>query len=243
MATEIPIEKKLNLRRMEKILRYLQYAGAAVLVVFAVLIVVSLISLKQLDATIDTRKQEIKDKGLELLKQRVEIEKQKKESAELAEKIKIQNAALDVYRSKERDPEDIAEIKKNIELTLSTTDNVAEIPPRIYMQISSEEQRPFAARISKLLQTKGYIVPGIENVHEKAPDNSEIRYYATDDASIKDVKDIQTNCASWGLKLDVPNPIRSRSVRPRHYEIWIGKTVGVTPNLTPVITPGTIGLP
>lgn len=55
--------------------------------------------------------------------------------------------------------------------------------PLLYIQIGSENQRAAAAEIRKEGQGRGFLVPGIENVKNKAaiPKNTEVRYFRVGD--------------------------------------------------------------
>ncbi|HSS21939.1 MAG TPA: hypothetical protein VLL54_17835 [Pyrinomonadaceae bacterium] len=225
MDPQAPLQKKLNLDRLESIRRYLKYGAAVFAVLFVGLIA---LSLYRLDRAIVAKRAEFSSIELAIKDKQLEIEQQKKESEKLAEKIKTQNAALDVYRSKPIDAEQAKQLKTAVELTTVPT-NVTQlafsIPARIYLQISGPEQMEFAEKIAKNLQSKGYVVPGIEDVGNKVPNESDLRYYAGDDVTLKDVREIQANCKEWGLVLTT-NQLNSSSARPRHYEIWLGKNVG-----------------
>jgi len=79
--------------------------------------------------------------------------------------------------------------------------------------------------VVRLLQKRGYIVPGIENVGSKAriPARSQLRYYQTDSVAEADIKDIVSTLRGIGIDIQTPAPITSSNVRARHYELWFGK--------------------
>jgi len=227
-ARELPT---LNLRRLETFQRLLQYGAFLVLLVFLGLIALSWFQLRRINNEIAAADADLNQKRLEIDKLRIDADKLRAENGGLQ---KVNGALTDVTRSiGGESPEQAEKIKQVVEESIgSSATDLTQIPARIYMHIGNAEQRRFAAAIANRLQAQGYIVPGIENVHEKAPLESDIRYYASDAATMKDVQDIQANCLRWGLKLTVPrNPVSSHSVRPRHYEIWFGKNAAQNPTI------------
>jgi hypothetical protein len=215
---------QLNLKRLQTIQRWLQYGALAVLVVFMGLIAFSWLELRKI-------KTEIDEADNRLLATKAEIA----ELAAYLEQLKIDkkgledvNAALTtVTRSIGKESrKEAPNLKTAIEETITPTEELQRVPPRVYIQISNEEQRPAAAIIAKHLQASGYIVPGIENVGDKAPSVADLRYFQSDDGTRKDVEDIRDKCSGWGLKLVVPPKPLPGYIRPRRYEIWFAKNSG-----------------
>jgi type II secretory pathway pseudopilin PulG len=95
---------------------------------------------------------------------------------------------------------------------------------RVYIQIGDAAQRARAQEVSRQLEARGYVVPGIENISgkAKAPPVSQLRFYGADDAARKDVDDIVGFFQGIGVALKTVQLPASGGVRPRHYEIWFG---------------------
>lgn len=214
---------QLNLKRLEKIQRWLQYGALVVLLIFIGLIALSWLELRQIKSEIDLADSQLQVKKNEIKELTANLDQLKSDKKGLLE---INGALTTVTRSiGQESPKQAQRLKQSIEDSLTETNDGRQIPARVYIHISSEDQRPFALNIAKRLQSNGYIVPGIENVGDKAPPAADLRYFQKDDGTLKEVQDIHDKCSGWGLKLDVPNkPLSGHGVRPRHYEIWFGRS-------------------
>lgn len=234
---------KLNLRRLESIQRLLQYGAAAVLLVFLALIAFSAYKLIQINKQIDA-------KQAELAQLTQTIEKQKQELVQSNEKIERQDVTLEtlINPNQPLNTEQAEQVKQTVEEKISqqNNNNAALIPPRIYIQIGREDQRKRAGEIARRLHAAGYLAPGVENVHEKAPPTSQLRYYQMDEVAQTDIRNLLEFFRSIGVHLDKPVQVRnSGGVRPRHYEIWFGDDFGrpahpaepETPRPTPLTHP------
>jgi len=98
------------------------------------------------------------------------------------------------------------------------------LPPRVYIQIASESQRPVARQLENHLSNNNFLAPGIENVSKKAscPDSTEVRYFQQDekDEATRLVKLIQgVTTVRKTPQLITPHG----NSRPRHYEIWFSR--------------------
>ncbi|MCW3107652.1 MAG: hypothetical protein JWQ09_2158 [Segetibacter sp.] len=99
------------------------------------------------------------------------------------------------------------------------------LPPRVYIQISGEDQRQVGKTVqSKLLQS-GYLAPGVENIKGKAniPSKTEVRYYRDEEIEeasriVHFLKDLKLGIEMRDSPVKVPGS--GRGTRPRHYEIW-----------------------
>jgi hypothetical protein len=117
------------------------------------------------------------------------------------------------------------QVQQLVETNIEQSVGEKKIAARVYIQIGDEDQRARASEVVRLLQKRGYIVPGIENVGSKAriPNRSELRYYQTDSVGEADVNDIVIALREIGIAVQTPPAITSGNVRPRHYELWFGK--------------------
>ncbi len=208
-----PLVHKLNLRRLEKIQRILQYGALLVLLVFIALIVVSALKLRAINREIDSKQQELTEASATLEQRRREIARLEEITTRLNETV---TAIVDP--TTRLAPEQAEHVEQTIEERVS--DNVKQTPARVYIQIAREEQRQRAAEIVHKLQAEGFIVPGIENVGNKSPSTSELRYFQGKSVA-QDIEEIRAVFRATGIKLDAKQ-LTSSSAHPRHYEIWFG---------------------
>ena len=212
----------LDLGKLELVQRWSQYAAAVVLVVFVALFVAGSILLnKQIDQ-IRANDLKIKSQGLEIKANEDKIKTLDKEIATgktAMKSVVYPNANL-------LDTKQADQVKQFVESSIDQGDGEKKIAARVYIQIGDEAQRARAAEVVRLLQKRGYIVPGIENVGSKAriPDHSQLRYYQSDSIAQADTKDIITTLREVNIPIQLPDaPNTSSNVRPRHYELWFGK--------------------
>jgi hypothetical protein len=212
---------RLDLGKLELVRRWSQYAAVLVLVIFVVLFVAGSIQLNNLYARI-SRGKETLDRQAE----RIEANDLKIKSQE--EKINIRDTTIQALldpNAKPLDAKQADQVKQIVESNIDQSGGEKKIAARIYIQIGDEDQRARATEVVRLLQKRGYIVPGIENVGSKAriPARSQLRYYQSDNVAEADIKDIVTILRGIGIEIQTPAPITSSNVRPRHYELWFGK--------------------
>jgi len=211
----------LDLGKLELVQRWSQYAAVLVLVIFVALFVAGTIMLNNLYARI-SRGQETLDKQTEQIKANdLKIKSQE-------EKINIRDTTIQALldpNAKPLDAKQADQVKQIVESNIDQSGGEKRIAARIYIQIGDEDQRVRATEVVRLLQKRGYIVPGIENVGSKAriPARSQLRYYQTDSVAEADIKDIVSTLRGIGIEIQTPAPITSSNVRPRHYELWFGK--------------------
>ena len=105
------------------------------------------------------------------------------------------------------------------------------VPPRVYLHIAEEGQRPAAQALQTALIEVGFIVPGIQNVAGKAyvPPQSEVRYFASDDRTVELARKIAAIAADQklvrrGLKLSPEKPsardLKISTDLASHFEVW-----------------------
>ncbi|MET3127443.1 hypothetical protein ABID42_002558 [Arcicella rosea] len=104
------------------------------------------------------------------------------------------------------------------------TPNLSLLPPRVYIQISTEGQRDETKVIQSALRAKNFLVPGIENVGGKKiglPKLVEVRYCRDEekDEAFKIIDIIRSKYPNLNIN-SIPRKISGKGVRPRHYEIW-----------------------
>ena len=120
-------------------------------------------------------------------------------------------------------------ILKTAEVTnayVSKTQQSNQLPPRVYVQISNNQQRARADKIAAALRSIGFTVPAYDDVGERAPKRNQLRYYqSVDDAETASTTENLNKALQKIKETDGPNwsTVRlqhSRSVRPGHFEIW-----------------------
>jgi len=105
----------------------------------------------------------------------------------------------------------------------TTAVDTSKLPPRVYLQIASKEQRPRADKIAGALRGKGFLVPAYELVDSRhASSTNQLRYYKStgESGGMDPNKILQTiksaDSANWSVvALRSPGPVRSG-----HFEIW-----------------------
>lgn len=109
-------------------------------------------------------------------------------------------------------------------LDTKSANTLSTLPPRVYIQISNENQRDLAKSVQKMLGNNHFIAPGVENVGEKSPKITEVRYFNNNDKNeainiIKLLKsqNIVVDNQPKKIGLNVQNVTS-------HYEIWFAKT-------------------
>jgi hypothetical protein len=212
---------RLDLGKLELVRRWSQYAAVLVLVVFVVLFVAGSIQLNNLYARISRGKETLDRQADQIKANDLKIKSQE-------EKINIRDTTIQALldpNAKPLDAKQADQVKQIVESNIDQSGGEKRIAARIYIQIGDEDQRARATEVVRLLQKRGYIVPGIENVGSKAkiPARSQLRYYQTDSVAEADIKDIVSTLRGIGIDIQTPAPITSSNVRSRHYELWFGK--------------------
>jgi len=219
---------KLNLRRLESIQRLLQYASVVVLAVFIILIAVSYFKLSSLNELSDNKRKELTNTQKELTDTqfRTELESnrlsnlQKEYSAlEKASNLLLEKASNSLT-SKQKE-----EVKRTYEEKLKQEDNSKQAPVWIYIQIADDKQRNAANDIARQLKSKGFNVPGIENVGDRAPNNSQLRTCGKMDDPItkRDLNELTVTLNRLKVNLGEPNFLSNcGKANSRQYELWFG---------------------
>lgn len=102
------------------------------------------------------------------------------------------------------------------------------LAPRIYAQIVREQDRAYAARMSKVLTDEGYLVLGIEYVARpyRPLTHTEVRFYK--DAELEEAQRIVEVLQGAGeskAKVRDLNLDHNKKVRPNHFEVWFAPQV------------------
>ncbi len=140
--------------------------------------------------------------------------------------------------------------EKNADLTSIQTSN--KLPPRIYIQIASDNQRGRADKIAETLRREGFTVPAYQLVGGRAPTRNQLRYYKSPDTAEESAnvavlnKALQKISEADGQKWASFQLNRSSSVRAGHFEMWFASdptTTTLLPSPTPItVTRVTVNL-
>lgn len=95
------------------------------------------------------------------------------------------------------------------------------LPPRLYIQVGSEEDREQAALMRPALHSSGFLVPGVEKV-QSTPRLPEIRYCEgkVGEAHPGNLKKVIDPFFTAQVKLVVLAPSLCTKVRENHFELW-----------------------
>lgn len=189
-----------------------QIAALASLVVFLVLIAFSA-------SRLITLKGEVADVEQELAAKRQELEDVEQELAEAERKVEVHR---ELYGKMAQEDPGLA--RTATAAVLEADPEAAEILPRVYIHIRSEEQRPPAATLGEALERAGFVVPGIERLADIGPSQSELRYFHDTEREVTDAERAAAVLGAAGLALEpklVPGFEDSTEIRPRHYELWL----------------------
>lgn len=144
---------------------------------------------------------------------KTEIDSLQKLKDTLSARLMVSNSANLVERQVDK-----VSIEQNL------TDITAVAAPRVYIHISNRSQNSIAKRVATILQKNGFVVPGIENVGNKSPQVTQVRYFNNSEQEKKDVKYILGLFKKQDIRVDeqLVSLTGQSKVRPRHYEIWFG---------------------
>ncbi|HEV8428121.1 MAG TPA: ATP-binding protein [Pyrinomonadaceae bacterium] len=120
------------------------------------------------------------------------------------------------------------------------------LPPRVYFQLASNNQRARADKIADALRGIGFIVPPYEIVEKGTPRGNELRFYKTADGSDQSNNDNRDKALAKVREIDgqgwaLVGLQPSSSVRPGTLELWFAgdaaPVVSPSPSPTPTATP------
>jgi len=195
-----------------------QIVALASLVVFLVLIAFSA-------SRLVTLKGEVADVERELDTKRQELRNVEQELAEAERKLEVHR---ELYGKRAQEDPRLA--RTATAAVLEADPEAAEILPRVYIHIRSEEQRPPAAALGEALERAGFVVPGIERLVDIGPSESELRYFRNTEREVADAERAAAVLSAADLALEpkfVPGFEDSTKIRPRHYELWLAPDFAV----------------
>src|SRR5688572_23836475 len=196
-------ERKLNLGRLERLQRLLQYGAALVLLVFVVLIALAWSGLRDLNVRKGRAAQELAEteKRLAEANEQLALKKNALDAAQSVNTV-LSNVA-DAYKEEHPERAEMVNdaVRNAVETSITASagqggteaQTAAQVPPRVYIQIVNSGQRGRAAEVSRKLREQGFIVPGVENMERKGhrQPNSDVRFDPADESAAKDTEAIR----------------------------------------------------
>ena len=230
-TTQTP-ERKLNLGRLERLQRLLQYGAALVLLVFVALIALAWTELSDLNRRRDKAREALTKAEQELAAVNGQLAL-KKNALDAAQSVNtVLSNVADAYKEEHPEKAELVNtaLRNAVETSITEsagqggpqTQAAEQVPPRVYIQIMNSGQRARAAEVSRKLREQGFIVPGVENMERKGhrQSSSDVRFNPSDGSSAEDAKKIHAVLGDFGIKLKEVK--LSADTRPRQYELWLG---------------------
>lgn len=231
----------IDLKKLDAIQKILKRVAILSLVIFVGLIAFSAYQLYSINRQItakskelDEKLKQIKEKDDELASKQQQLEALEKNYAALNNLYGKTVAAAPASASQTAVNE-IAANPKTAQATIDVIEAnpmIARILPCVYIQIKDESQRAKAKEIVDKLKASGFIAPGIENVAEKAPPKTELRYFNQGDVTSSDVKNIVSILNGENIQVEakfikteepaVRGNGTANKTRAWRYELWFG---------------------
>jgi septal ring factor EnvC (AmiA/AmiB activator) len=123
---------------------------------------------------------------------------------------------------------DSSTIEKAVAKNIVSNPKAGAPPPRVYIQIVDEAQRQKAREFQSVLQQRGYVVPGIENVGRKGikgPTTTEVRYDNRNPGDADKAAQIAAIIHDHYQIAALPRPLPGRLKLARGaFEVWFAKS-------------------
>lgn len=103
-----------------------------------------------------------------------------------------------------------------------------EVKPRVYIHVRDKAQVDTALKIGNALKKNGFIVPKEEILVDKGPAVTEVRYFRESEKALaEDISRLlREDLKLHGTRLSyIPGYETSKAIRPKHYEIWLSKSL------------------
>lgn len=178
----------------------------------------SAIHLRDLQRENNKAEAELKERLTRIETLNQEIEMKERQLKILNEAQAQLGASADTKLAKEADQALQAAIQSNAQAEYDL--------PRVYFHIREERQREKLKPLVDALIAKGFSVPRVIFVGTNAPVETQLRYFQRGEQEDEDQTQILRALRSKGLTIEEryipPSPELVR-IRPRHYEVWLGK--------------------
>jgi hypothetical protein len=89
------------------------------------------------------------------------------------------------------------------------------------VHVSGDEEREAARRVTQLLETAQWVVPGIQRVGTRSPKVSQLRYFKQTEQP--EAEQIATVLKKGGYEVSlayIAGYEDSKAIRPMHFELW-----------------------
>lgn len=231
----------LDLQAIDRASKAASRGGLLALAVIFTGIVVSSLQLAQMRPQVAATAQELtelrnqaQEQKKQLSQQAAIIESQKSEALVQQKKIQALKTEMVSLEKKKQAYQQLfnnfkapkAQMERAINATLQENPKVAEIIPRIYIQIGSESQRAPARALASKLEDAGYIMPGIELVSGFKGQKSDVRHYSDDQNTKKELQRLIELLNGQGVRpisKYLPQFRNLAQSRPLQFELWLGQ--------------------
>jgi hypothetical protein len=99
--------------------------------------------------------------------------------------------------------------------------------PQVYVHVPDEASRRGARRAAERLEEAGFAVPGIENVGDRSPAATQLRYFRKREEAIARTVAGELRKARHPVRVVyIAGYERSGRIDPLHFELWFGQEAG-----------------
>jgi hypothetical protein len=161
----------------------------------------------------------------ELNDKRTKVESLNKEIEMKQTQLKILNEAQ-AQLGASVDPKLANEADQALQAAILSNAKAGDVLPRVYFHIREERQRENLKPLVDALIAKGFSVPRVIFVGTNAPLETQLRYFQRGEQESQDLTQILAILRDKGLKIEdryIPPSAELVRIRPRHYEVWLGK--------------------
>lgn len=221
--------RKLNLRRLERLQRLLQYGAALVLAVFVALIALAWTELRDLNKKRDEARQawETAKGKLDAVNQELE-QQQQALTAALKARTVLKEFADEKTQGNPEEARMLSmklreAVESGIPAAAAQGGQQSQVVPRVYIHIMRAGQKARAAQLASRLEAKGFIVPPVENMEGRGirMSVSLVKSKPGEAEAAADTAAIRAALGDFGVSPrhneNLPN-----TVRTRQYELWLG---------------------
>ncbi len=166
-----------------------------------------------------------------IAKAKIDLAKMNEEIARLANDIKIKQQEFDELDKKSKAISEVNDKIANIDRkiveqavneVIQSSPKTAYVLPRIYIQIANVSQHFRAKQLATKLQENGFIVPGIENVGDKASSSTVVKYFHKNDEEADEAKKIAEILRGEKIIAEAKYFDSPNKIGVRRYELWLG---------------------
>ncbi len=204
-------------RKLKSIKRVSQVIATLSIVAFFALIGYSAYKLYSLNRDIADAKENLSKMNAERERLANDIKIKQQEFDELDKKSKAISEINDKIANIDRKI-----VAQAVDEVIQSSPKTADVLPRIYIQIANAYQHFRAKQIATKLQENGFIVPGIENVGDKASSSTLVKYFHKNDEEAGEAKKIVEILRGEKIVAEAKYSDSPNKIRARRYELWLG---------------------